>query len=60
MGDCVDVVGPDGKLIARGLASYNSDEARLTVGLRSTQIAGVLGEKGEEIVHRDELTVFKE
>jgi glutamate 5-kinase len=29
-------------------------------GLRSNQITGVLGEKGEEIVHRDELTVFKQ
>ena len=59
VGDCVDVVAPDGRLIARGLASYGSVEARKVKGLRSKQIAGVLGEKGGEIVHRDEMTVFK-
>jgi glutamate 5-kinase len=60
IGDCVDIVGPDGKLIGRGLSSYDSGEARTVKGLRSDQIAAVLGEKGEEMVHRDELTVFKQ
>jgi len=60
VGDCVDIIGPDGRLIARGLSSYDSDEAARVQGLRSNQITGVLGEKGEEIVHRDELTVFKQ
>jgi|BarGraNGADG00312_1021997.scaffolds.fasta_scaffold25036_2 glutamate 5-kinase len=60
VGDCVDVIGPDGRLIARGLASYDSEEASRVQGLRSNQIAGVLGEKGEEILHRDDLIVFKQ
>lgn len=59
VGDCVDVIGPDGRLIARGLSSYDSEEAAKVKGLRSDQIAGVLGEKGEEILHRDDLIVFK-
>lgn len=58
VGDCVDIVGPGGKVIARGLSSYDSGEARQVIGLRSDQITRVLGEKGEEIVNRDELVVF--
>jgi len=58
VGDCVDILGPDGKLIARGLASYDSREAAGVMGLRSEEILEELGEKGEEMVHRDELTVL--
>lgn len=59
-GDCVDIVGPDGELIGRGVTSYGFEEARKIIGLRSDQIARVLGEKGEEIVNRDEMVVFAE
>jgi glutamate 5-kinase len=59
VGDCVDIVSPDGKLIARGLAGYDSNEALRVKGLRSDQILAELGEKGEEMVHRDELTVLE-
>lgn len=58
VGDCVDIVGPDGELIGRGITSYGHEEARKIIGLRSDQIRRVLGEKGEEIVNRDELVVF--
>lgn len=58
VGDCVDIVDPEGKVIARGLTEYGSEEARRIAGLKSTQITKVLGEKGEEIVNRDELVVF--
>ncbi|MHB8893898.1 MAG: glutamate 5-kinase [Candidatus Geothermincolia bacterium] len=58
VGDCVDIVDPAGKVIARGLTSYGSDEAKRIAGLRSTQVKKVLGETGEEIVNRDELVVF--
>jgi glutamate 5-kinase len=60
VGDCVEVVNPDGKIIGRGISSYSSTEAGLIKGLRSSRVAGILGEKGEEIVHRDELVVFDE
>ncbi len=58
VGDCVDIVGPGGRLIGRGITSYGFEEARKIIGLRSDQIRRVLGEKGEEIVNRDELVVF--
>lgn len=57
-GDCVDIVDAEGNLIGRGLSSYSVDEARRIKGLRSREIADVLGEEGGEIVHRDELVVF--
>lgn len=59
VGECVDIVGPAGKVIARGLAGYDSVEARRVKGLRSDQILQALGEKGEEMVHRDEMTVLE-
>jgi glutamate 5-kinase len=58
VGDCVDIVDGSGRVIARGLAGYDADEARRIKGLRSDQVTKVLGEKGEEIVNRDELVVF--
>lgn len=58
-GDCVDIICPDGKVIARGLSSYDSREARKVKGMRSNEITAILGEKGEVMVHRDEMTVFK-
>ncbi len=60
VGDCVDILGPDGRLLGRGITSYSSDEALRIKGLRSDQVAVVLGEKGEEIVNRDEMVVFEE
>jgi glutamate 5-kinase len=58
VGDCVDIVDQSGKVIARGLAGYDANEARRIAGMRSDQVTRVLGEKGEEIVNRDELVVF--
>jgi glutamate 5-kinase len=59
VGDCVDIVAPDGRVIARGLTNYDSAEAARVKGLRSNQIVRELGEKGEEIVNRDELVMFE-
>lgn len=60
VGDSVDIVTVDGELIARGVSSYSSEESSRIKGLRSDQVSELLGEAGEEIVHRDVLTVFKE
>lgn len=59
VGDCVDILGPDRTLIGRGLTSYGSGEARRIKGLRTGEIAGVLGEEGCEMIHRDVLVVFE-
>lgn len=60
VGDCVDIVGPEGKVMGRGITCYSRSEAELIKGMRSDRIKKVLGEKGEEIVHRDELMIFEE
>ena len=54
-GDTVDIVGPDGRAFARGLAAMRSDVARDVIGLRTPSLpAGV----NHEVVHRDDLVVL--
>jgi len=57
-GDAVRVLGPDGAELARGLAAYGADEARIIAGLRSEAIEAALGWRGrDEMIHRDDLVV---
>lgn len=58
VGDPVQICGPQGLLIGRGLVRYSSDDAQRACGLRSDQIAGVLGWlPAAELVHRDDLAL---
>jgi glutamate 5-kinase len=55
----VQIAGPEGPLAA-GLANYASAEARQLIGVKSAAIEGLLGYSyGDEIVHRDNLTLFE-
>jgi glutamate 5-kinase len=57
-GDVVALCGPDGAEFARGLTNYSAADAGRIRGLRTDQIAEVLGTfPYEEIVHRDNLVV---
>ena len=57
-GDTVAILGPEGREIARGLASYDSDEARQITGRKSAEIEAVLGYAGRAaMVHRDDLVM---
>jgi glutamate 5-kinase len=57
-GDVVALCDPDGQEFARGLTNYSAADARRIAGLRSQQIAEVLGAVPyEEVVHRDNLVV---
>nr|CAD6596092.1 glutamate 5-kinase [Rhizobium sp. Khangiran2] len=57
-GDTVAVIGTDGREIARGLASYDADEARQIAGRKSGEIEAILGYPGRAaMVHRDDLVV---
>lgn len=57
-GDCVRVIGPERREIARGLSRYDSQEAMRLVGVQGTDIAGRLGySRGDELIHRDDLVV---
>lgn len=57
-GDPVEILGPDGRVMARGLAGYDAAEARLIAGLRSGEIAARLGYPGRaSLVHRDDMAM---
>jgi glutamate 5-kinase len=57
-GDPIEVVGPDGAVVARALAGYDAHEARIIMGHRSDRIADLLGHQGRAaLVHRDDLAL---
>ncbi|MBI2239283.1 MAG: glutamate 5-kinase [Magnetospirillum gryphiswaldense] len=57
-GDCVLVRDAQGRVVARGLSAYSSDDARLIMGRKSADIESVLGFRGrDEIIHRDDLVM---
>ena len=57
-GDVVALRGPDGAEFARGLTNYSSEDIRRIKGLKTRQIAEVLGCcPYEEIIHRDNMVV---
>ena len=57
-GDVVALRGPDGVEFARGLTNYGADEIRRIKGLKTRQIAGVLGHcPYDELIHRDNMVV---
>lgn len=58
-GDTVNVLGPDGQLVARGITRYSSDELVRVHGLRLDVIARFVPERADcPVIHRDELLVF--
>jgi glutamate 5-kinase len=57
-GDAVRIVTPEGIEIARGLVAYDAADAHRIAGVKSGDIAQVLGyERGTEMVHRDDLVL---
>ncbi len=57
-GDPVLVRSPDGRLLARGLSAYASEEAARIIGHRSEAIEAILGWRGrDELIHRDDLAL---
>jgi len=58
-GDVVDIAGPDGALVARGLVEYDAAEATLIVGRRSDALAEILGYAPRAaLVHRDHMVML--
>lgn len=59
VGDAVDLLDPQGKVIAKGLVRYASTDAASVCGLRSEQIVELFGWlPAGELVHRDDLVVL--
>jgi len=57
-GDTIAVISLDGHEIARGLASYDGQEARLISGKKSADIEAILGYSGRAaMVHRDDMVM---
>ncbi|MCG0994492.1 glutamate 5-kinase [Acetobacter indonesiensis] len=57
-GDLVVVIDESGRILARGLTSYDADDARRIAGHRSSELEAILGWQGrDEIIHRDDLVV---
>jgi glutamate 5-kinase len=58
-GDVIALVDPEGVEFARGLSNYSAADAAKIRGLRTDQIAAVLGRiPYEEIIHRDNMVVI--
>ncbi len=57
-GDVVAVCDPEGRELARGLTNYSSQELQKIKGLRTTQIAQVLGQcPYDEVIHRNNMVL---
>ncbi len=55
-GDPIDVIGPDGAVIARGVVNYDSTELPDLMGRSTRELAAERGEQYErEVIHRDDL-----
>ena len=58
-GDPVDVVGPDGTVVARGLVNYTSGELPHLMGRSTKELAEAIGTQYErEVIHRDHLALL--
>jgi glutamate 5-kinase len=58
-GDPVDLVGPDGPCVARGLVNYDAEELPGLLGRSTRDLARELGASYErEVVHRDDLVLL--
>lgn len=58
-GDPIDLVGPDGAVVARGLVNFDADELPQLVGRSTRWLEAELGSAyAREIVHRDDLVLL--
>ena len=58
-GDAIELVGPDGVVIARGLVAFDSIDLPQMLGRSTKELAASLGAEYErELVHRDDLVLI--
>ena len=58
-GDPVDLAGPDGTVVARGLVNFDAEEVPALVGRSTAELKEELGAAYErEVVHRDDLVLL--
>ena len=59
-GDPVEIVGPDGVVVARGLVAYASDEVPDLLGRSTSDLRAELGPGYDrELVHRDDMVLVR-
>jgi glutamate 5-kinase len=57
-GDPIAVKDGEGRVLARGLSAYDSDDADRIRGHKSREIEAILGYRGrDEMIHRDDLVL---
>lgn len=57
-GDAVEVVGPEGKVVARGLTAFDAGDVRRMAGRTTREAAEELGDRfARPVIHRDDLTI---
>ncbi len=55
-GDAVTVLDPEGRIVGQGLTRYDADDAARIKGLRTQDVAPVLGYPGRgPLIHRDDM-----
>ncbi|MHB0976534.1 MAG: glutamate 5-kinase [Candidatus Aquicultorales bacterium] len=60
VGDTVDVEDSEGRVFARGLTNFSSQEVRRIQGLRSSEAAELVPDaESEELIHRDCLVILR-
>jgi len=58
-GDSVNIVGPEGKAVACGVANYGAADLDRIKGCRSTSIGQILGyHLGDEVIHRNNVVML--
>jgi glutamate 5-kinase len=58
--DPVDLIGPDGALLGRGLVAYDAVELPALLGRSTRELAATLGPEYErEVVHRDDMVLLR-
>ncbi len=58
-GDVIDILGPDGTTIARGLSEYDAEDAARIAGKRSDALAAILGYAPRAcLIHRDQMVML--
>jgi glutamate 5-kinase len=58
-GDVIDIAGPDGHVVARGLAEYDATDTAAIVGKRRDAIEAILGYAPRAtLVHRDHMVLL--
>lgn len=59
-GDTIRILSENGKEIGRGITNYSSLQINLIAGVKTSEIEKKLGVKGpEEVIHRDDMVIFK-